>query len=363
MTAQLGFGFLRLPMKDGQPDYGAVCGLVDAYLARGGRFFDTAYTYLNGKSEEAIRECLVKGYPRDAFQLCSKLPGYNARSYEESAALAEESFRRCGVDFFDIFMLHWLNAENYAIAGQHRQFDLLKKLKAEGRARKIGFSFHDAPEVLDRILTEHPEVDCVLLQINYLDWDSPAIQSRRCWETARRHGKEILVMEPVKGGTLAEVPAPVRELLDEIDPGLSPAAHAIRFARSLPGVITVLSGMNSLSQIKENLEKPTPVTDKDRELLRRAAAILSDTSAVACTGCGYCLKHCPQAIPIPDCFRLYNAYCRNPEDDWKITPVYNALASGTAGASDCIGCGQCAQNCPQKLPIPELLKKVSQVME
>ena len=277
----IGFGFLRLPQVDGAVDYGAGCALVDRFLELGGRYFDTAYTYLDGQSEEAIRRCLVERHPRESYHLADKLPGFAAKSEEDSLRIFETSLKRCGVSYFDTYLLHGLNEENYEIAKKFRQFKFLQEMKAQGRVKRIGFSFHDCPELLDRILTEHPEVECVLLQINYLDWHSPALRASELYETARRHGKAILIMEPVKGGSLASPP---------VELGLpgSPASWAIRFAAGLPGVETVLSGMNTIAQIEEmSMEERLSLVKPVEELFLEAPeVILPDFFAKLCrSGC------------------------------------------------------------------------------
>jgi len=359
----LGFGFLRLPMIGEEIDFAEVIQMVDRYIAGGGTFFDTAYTYLNGKSEEGLRKAVVERYPRACFQISSKMPGYMVKSYEDCERFFETSRKRCGVEYFDIFMLHWLNRKHYALAEKFDEFRFLRELKASGRAKRIGFSFHDTAELLDEILTRHPEVDCVLLQLNYLDWESSGIQSRKCYETALRHGKTVMAMEPIKGGTLVNVPENVRRILDKIDPTFSPAGHALRFARNLPGVEIVLSGMGSLAQVEENLRPVTPMTQEEYACLAEAADALKSTIAVPCTGCGYCVKHCPEKIAIPQYFSLYNESVRNPRDRWKMTPVYGGIAATRGKASACIGCGRCEQNCPQKISIREMLKKVAAELE
>lgn len=356
---KLGFGFLRLPQKDGQTDYETLTAMVDSYIAAGGRVFDTAYTYSDGESERAIGKVLSARYSRDQFHLITKLPGQLAASYEDCFRFFEESARRCGVTYFDTYMLHWLCEKHYAIAQQLRQFDFLVELKRTGKAKRIGFSFHDTPQLLDRILTEHPEVDCVLLQINYLDWEAPGIQSRQCYEIAQKHGKEVLVMEPVKGGRLANVPEQAATLLRQLGDG-SVAFHAIRFVQSLPGVQTVLSGMRTLEQMQENLRSVVPMTEAELDIMAQAAKIIHDATAVGCTGCGYCLSHCPMALPIPELFGLYNTYALYPRHLWKVVPAYQAL---NGAASACVGCGACAEHCPQKLPIPTHMKEVAQVFE
>ncbi len=351
-----GFGFLRLPRAaDEGIDYEALNPLVDRFLALGGRYFDTAYTYLKGLSEEAICKSLVQRHPRDAFLLATKLPGYKVRTPEQCRVYFEEQLRRCGVDFFDVYLLHWLNEENYRIACRMEEFAFLQQLKTEGKARKIGFSYHDGPALLERILTEHPEVDYVQLQINYLDWDSPSIQARACYEVAVKHGKAVIVMEPVKGGSLAKVPAEAEALLP---PG-SPATAAIRFATSLENVEVVLSGMNEMGQIEENMQALAPLSPAEADALARIAEILRQSTAVACTGCGYCTSHCPKSIPIPQYFALYNDYCRTPAEGWKMDHAYASLASARAPATACIQCRACEANCPQKLPISGHLMAVA----
>lgn len=361
---KLGFGFLHLPRRgDGSIDMDALNGMVDAFLAGGGTYFDTAYTYLNGRSEWALRESLVKRHPRDSFQIATKLPGYQMKSYEECGHYFEEQLQRCGVEYFDVYMLHWLNEKHYRIAEKTGQFEFLKELKASGRAKKIGFSYHDTAALLDEILTAHPETDYVLMQLNYADWESASIQSRRCYEAAVRHGKKVIVMEPIKGGTLAAPPKEARRLLASVAPNATPAALALSFAESLPEVAIVLSGMSELKQVQENLRVREPLTEKQWQLMLQAAEQINRATAVPCSGCGYCLKSCPKSICIPDYLRLYNELSRNPDDGWKIAPAYRGLAQTYGKASECVGCRQCEAHCPQKLPITEALRKVADTFE
>ncbi len=361
--AELGFGFLRLPQKDGGLDYGAINEMVDLFLANGGCRFDTAYMYHDGESEVAIGKCLAQRYPREKFHLTSKLPGYNCTSREDCYRLFRQQLEKCCVEYFDIYMLHWLTATRYSHAEKYDQFGFLQELKAAGLARKIGFSFHDTPELLDEILTRHPEVDCVLIQINYLDWESKGVQSRRCYEIARRHSKEIIVMEPVKGGTLVNIPQEAANQIAAIAPGKSPASQAIRFVRSLEGVSTVLSGMGSAEQMLDNLSPIVPMNEAEMAVMLRAAEAIRDSVSVGCTGCGYCLKHCPQHLPIPTIFKLYNEFKFYPRHKWKIDPAYALLAQKEGKASDCIGCGSCEANCPQKLPIAAHMKAAAEALE
>lgn len=239
----------------------------------------------------------------------------------------------------------------------------MQQLKEQGLARAIGFSYHDSPELLDEILTAHSEVDYVQLQINYLDWDSISIRSRACYETAVRHGKKVLVMEPVKGGSLVNLPADAQTLLQTHSPERSPASWAIRFASSLEHVETVLSGMNHMAQIEDNMTEFPPLTREELDLLAQSAEIIRSSTAIPCTGCNYCAPNCPRSIPIPRYFSLYNEYARNPEEDWKMQNVYEALSTQFAKASACIHCKRCERNCPQKLPITQYLTQVKQAFE
>lgn len=358
--AQLGFGFLRLPFAADQVDFPLLCQMVDTFLENGGIYFDTGYTYLDGLCEEMLCKTLVQRHPRDRFQLATKLPGYQVTSYEDCFRYFEESANRCGVDYFDVYMLHWLDEKHYALAEKYRQFEFLQELKRSGKAKRIGFSFHDTAQLLDKILTAHPEVDCVLLQINYLDWDSAAIQSRLCYEVARRHGKSILVMEPVKGGRLTKIPEEAAQILTRIDPNLSPAAHAIRFAKSIPGIDIVLSGMNSMEQLLENQKEYPPLSEEEMQIMAAAAQCIRSSVAVGCTGCDYCRSSCPMQIPISTCFSMYNEYLLYPRHQWKIVPAYNLLP---VKASACVGCRSCMDHCPQKLPIPEHMQQIRSVLE
>lgn len=359
-----GFGFLRLPRTpDDGVDYPIINPMVDRFLEKGGVYFDTAYTYLDGLSEEAIRKAVVERHPRERFILADKLPGYKVKAYSECQLYFEEQLRRCGVDYFDVYLLHWLNEENYAIAEKHDEFRFLRELKASGKAREIGFSYHDGPELLERILSAHPEVDIVQLQINYLDWDSVSLQARSLYEVATRHGKKIVVMEPVKGGNLAKLPEKAEELLREMQPEESPAAWAIRFVTDLPNVAVVLSGMNTMGQMEDNLRSFVPLEETERQALRSCAEIICSNTAIQCTGCSYCVPNCPQNIPIPRFFALYNDYMRNPEEDWKMQHAYTALAQKNAPASACLQCRRCEKNCPQGLSIADYLQEIKNVFE
>ena len=363
MINKLGFGFLRLPKKDGELDWQTICSMVDEFMDGGGVFFDTCYTYLDGLSEAAIRKCVVERKSRDSFQLCDKLPGYLFKSYEDCQKYFDEELSRCGVEWFDILMLHWLNDENYAIAEKYDEFRFLREKKAEGKAKRIGFSYHGDAALLDRILTAHPEVDVVLMQLNYLDWESEGIQSRKCYETCLRHGKSVMVMEPVKGGTLAKLPDDAEAKLRLRHPDWTPSDWALRFVQSLPGVEICLSGMGAVEQVQSNIQPFEPLTGEETALLAEVAEIIRGKTAIGCTGCGYCVNHCPKQIPIPKYIKLYNEITRYPGDDWKIIPTYHQMALPAGKASDCIGCHSCEKHCPQKLTISEHMKTIAQRFE
>lgn len=363
MKTKLGFGFLRLPKNGAEYDWDTVCRMTDIFLRGGGTYFDTAHTYLDGNSERGIQRCLVQRYPRECFQLANKLPGYLCKSREDSQRYFEESLTRCGVDYFDVYLIHGINGENYEIAEKFDQFRFLQKLKSEGKAKRIGFSYHDNAALLNKILTSHPEVDLVQLQINYLDWDTIGIESGKCYETCMRHGKTVVVMEPVKGGTLAVLPEDAEAYLRQLHPDWSAADWALRFAQSLPGVEICLSGMNTTTQIVENLKPFTPLTADEIAHLMHVRSLIDKQTAIACTACRYCVSHCAKHIPIPDVLQMFNEVSRHPEDDWKIQCSYLQLTKHTGKASDCVSCHSCERHCPQHLPIADALKSVLQNLE
>ncbi len=358
-----GFGFLRLPMtEEKEINQPLLNRLVDEFIQRGGTHFDTAYTYQNGKSEVALRKALVERYPRETYQVSTKLPSWAVKEHEDCQKLFDEQLQRSGLEYFDVYFVHSLDQKNYENAQRTDQFGFVRKMKAEGKVRQIGFSFHDRPELLEQILTEHPEVECVLLQINYLDWDSVSIQSRRCYETAVKFGKRILVMEPVKGGTLAKLPEKAEALLKSFRPDWSIPSWAIRFASSLDKVDVVLSGMNSLEQIADNMQPFAPLTQEELDVLFKAADMVRASTAIQCTACEYCTAECPAGIPIPQYFQLFNEYSQTGEAGG-LKDQYTALAENGALASACLECSQCEEKCPQKLEIPSLLKLAARVFE
>lgn len=371
---KLGFGMMRLPMPDpkeqNRVDEAQVCAMVDRFLERGYTYFDTAYMYHGGESENVVRRTLVERHPRERFLLADKMPLFHFRpedTEEEQAALFQEQLDKCGVTYFDYYLLHSVTAAGYEIARRLRTFEFLAEQKAQGRIRRLGFSFHDKADVLDRILTEHPEVEFVQLQLNYLDWEDERVQSRKCYETARRHGKPVVVMEPVKGGRLARLPQEAAELLARLHPDWTPAAWALRFAAGLEGVDMVLSGMSDMAQLEENtriMAAPEPLTAEELETLARAAEIISAAPVIACTACGYCADGCPRQIPIPELFSLYN------EDQLSLRQgrpadreKYQSLTEGRGRASGCVSCRQCERQCPQHLEITSWLERVKNTYE
>lgn len=361
---KLGFGFLRLPQTGSKDiDWTLLEAMVDEFLASGGTYFDTAYTYLDGMSEAAIKRAVVERHPRTAFQIADKLPSWKVKRQEDCQRYFAEQLERCGVDYFDLYLLHWLNQANYAIAERYDEFGFLNWLKAEGRIGKTGFSYHGDASTLEKILEAHPDVDVVQLQINYLDWDDPAMEAHNCYDIAARYGKEIVVMEPVKGGTLADLPQEAIQLLRQAAPDQSVASWAIRFAQSLEQVSIVLSGMNTMEQMRDNMQDAAPLSSKDMAILERIRAIIAKSTAIPCTGCRYCVKDCPKGIAIPDYFRIYNGYSRFPAEGWKIEPVYASIAQTNGKASDCISCRACEKNCPQQIPITQWLEKVAKALE
>ena len=375
---KLGFGFMRLPQED-MNDYnspilrGPTAAMVDEFMAKGFTHFDTAYVYNNGDSEKVLRDTLVNRYPRDSFTITDKIPIFALHTAEELPPVFEEMLENCGVEYFDYLWLHALSGAVKRRCDRMEAFDFAKKMKEEGKAKHLGMSYHGTPEDLEVYLTEHPEIECVQLQLNYLDWNDPTIRARECYEVCEKYDVDVMVMEPLKGGSLIDLPEEAEAALRAAGPRTN-ADYALSFVAGLPKVICVLSGMGKIDQVRENmatLDPVKPLTDEEFEATQKAAEIIRGKQAIPCTACRYCVSNCPQDIAIPDYFSIYNTGKRflekNPGasfgDESDVSNYYLNIRKLHGAPADCIKCGVCEEHCPQHLPIRDLLEEVLHLVE
>lgn len=355
-----GFGCMRLPMNGDQVDIAETTRMVDEFLAQGFNYFDTAHGYIGGKSELALKECLTSRYPREAYSLTDKLTDSYFKTEADIRPFFESQLEACGVDYFDFYLMHAQNADNFKKFKACRAYETAFALKAEGRIRHVGLSFHDRTEVLDQILTEYPQIEVVQIQFNYLDYDDIAVQSRKCYEVCRKHGKPVLVMEPVKGGSLVNLPEEAKKVLDDLHGG-SPASYAIRFAAGFPGMMMVLSGMSNMEQMKDNLSYMRdfkPLNETELAAVNKVQEIFHKMNMIPCTACRYCVEGCPKQISIPDLFAIMNI--KQLHHDWNADYYYEEVHTAPGRrASDCLKCGKCEKICPQHLPIRKLLEEIA----
>lgn len=365
INGKFGFGCMRLPMVNGEVDMPQFCEMVDAFLDSGLNYFDTAHGYLSGKSELALREGLTSRYPRDRYILTNKLSTHFFTQEDQIRSLFEEQLRACGVEYFDFYLMHAQDGEIFEKYKRCRAYETAMELKEEGKIRHFGISFHDRAEVLDRILTEYPQIEAVQIQLNYLDYEDPSVESRKVYETAAKHGKPVIVMEPVKGGSLVNLPEEAQRVLDDLHGG-SNASYALRFAAGFENMMMVLSGMSTVEQIRENvgfMAEPVSLNEEEQKAIRRVREIFSSLNMIPCTACHYCVldNDCPKNIPIPELFSCYNL--KTTFHSWNQNYYYTIQTRDRGKASECLKCGKCERICPQHLEIRKLLVQVAQEFE
>lgn len=361
---QFGFGCMRLPMQGAEVDYEQFTKMVDTFLENGFNYFDTAHGYLDGQSEIALRKCLTSRYPRDQYILTNKLTTFFFEKEEDIRPLFESQLEICGVSYFDFYLMHAQNAEIFEKFKRCRAYEIGLELKEEGKIRHLGISFHDSAEVLDQILSEYPQIEVVQIQFNYVDYEDPAVESRKCYEVCRKYGKPVIVMEPVKGGNLVNIPEDAKAVFERLGNG-SPASYAIRFAAGFDGMMMVLSGMSNYEQLQENIgfmKEFQPLSEEETEAVDQVRGIIKSKNLVPCTACHYCTAGCPKKISIPDLFACLNA--KKIYQDLKQDDYYNNVYTVKNGkASDCVKCGKCEDSCPQHLKIRDLLEVVAAEFE
>jgi hypothetical protein len=360
-----GFGCMRLPMKDGEVNYEEMNKMVDLFLEAGFNYFDTAHGYLGGKSETALKECLTKRYPREQYILTNKLTNFFFKKEEDIRPFFESQLAACGVSYFDFYLMHAQSEDHFAYFKKCRAYETALELKEKGKIKHFGISFHDRADVLEKILKEYPQIEVVQIQFNYVDYEDEAVESRKCYEVCKKYGKPVIVMEPVKGGSLVNLPQEAKDVFDEVGNGLSYASYAIRFAAGFDQNMMVLSGMSNLEQMQDNLSYMKdfkPLSEREKAAVDQVCGIFRNLGAIPCTACRYCTDGCPKHISIPDLFSCMNA--KQIFKDWNQDWYYNEVYTKNAGkASDCIKCGKCEKTCPQHLPIRKLLEDVAGVFE
>lgn len=362
-----GFGCMRLPMKDEKVDYEEFTKMADAFIDAGFNYFDTAHGYINGQSEIAIRECVSKRIDRSKFLLTDKLTDPFFKSQEDIRPFFENQLKWCGVDYFDFYLMHAQDRNNYKKFKECKAYETAYKFKEEGLIKHFGISFHDKAEVLDMILTEHPEIEVVQIQFNYIDYEDASVEARKVYEVCEKHNKPVLVMEPVKGGSLVNLPKEADDILRELKGG-SNASYAVRFAASFPNISVVLSGMSNFDQMQDNISAMKdfkPLSDKEMDAVNKVCDIFKGLNLIPCTSCRYCIEEsdCPKGIRIPDMFAALNVH--EAFHNWNTEFYYNSVITGDGHgkASDCIKCGKCEKVCPQHLEIRELLTKVAETFD
>ena len=361
IMGKFGFGCMRLPMINGEVDMPQFCEMVDAFLSSGLNYFDTAHGYLDGKSELALRDGLTSRYPRNKYILTNKLSTHFFTREDQIRPLFEEQLRACGVEYFDFYLMHAQDKANFEKYKKCRAYETALELKKEGKVRHFGISFHDRADVLDRILTEYPQIEAVQIQFNYVDYEDPSVESRKVYETALKHGKPVLVMEPVKGGSLVNLPEEAQQVFDALRGG-SNASFALRFAAGFDNMMMVLSGMSTIGQMQENISfmaDPEKLNDEETAAVNRVREIFTSLNMIPCTACHYCVldNDCPKDILIPELFSCYNL--KTTFQSWNQDYYYTINTRGHGKASDCLKCGKCEKICPQHLPIRKLLEQVA----